>query len=59
MIFFSELIGKLVYSENQRLLGRLHDILFLNADIPQITKVVIINPHKASGNPHFRPQTNQ
>jgi magnesium transporter len=41
MIFFSELIGKRVYSENQHLLGTLHDILFLNADIPQVTKAVI------------------
>jgi magnesium transporter len=41
MIFFSELIGKRVYSENQHLLGTLKDVLFVNADVPQVTRIVI------------------
>ena len=41
MLFFAELIGKNVFSEDQRLLGRLFDIKFLNAEIPLVTKIVV------------------
>ena len=41
MLFFSELIGKPVYSEDQHLLGVLRDIRFINAETPQITKIVV------------------
>jgi magnesium transporter len=46
MLFFSELIGRHVFSETQRALGTLRDILFINADIPHITKIVIKTPNK-------------
>lgn len=43
MLFFSELLGKTVYSEQKHVFGKLEDILFLNEDTPRITKVVVIN----------------
>jgi len=41
MLFFSELIGKQVYSEDQHLLGVLRDIRFINAETPRVTKIVV------------------
>ena len=43
MLFFSELIGKNVYSEDQRELGILSDFIFLNAETPKVTKIVTTN----------------
>ena len=40
MLFYSELIGKKVYSENQHFLGILRDFIFLYEDNPKITKII-------------------
>jgi magnesium transporter len=41
MLFYSELIGKNVVSENHHLLGRLSDLIFLNEENPIITRAVL------------------
>jgi len=41
MLFYSDLIGKLVYSETHAPLGYLQDILFLNGDTPRVTSIVV------------------
>jgi len=41
MLFYSDLIGKFVYSETHAPLGSLQDILFLNSDTPKVTTVVV------------------
>ncbi len=46
MLFFSELIGKQVFSEDQHMLGRLRDIIFLNAETPQVTKILVEQQQK-------------
>jgi CBS domain-containing protein/sporulation protein YlmC with PRC-barrel domain len=41
MLFYSDLIGKFVYSETHARLGSLQDILFLNSDTPRATTIVV------------------
>lgn len=41
MLFYSDLIGKLVYSETHAVLGILQDLLFLNGDTPRVTSIVV------------------
>lgn len=45
MLFYSELIGKSVYSDDQKLLGSLRDIIFINEDSPLVTKIVVQKEH--------------
>ncbi|OGG16587.1 hypothetical protein A3D77_06280 [Candidatus Gottesmanbacteria bacterium RIFCSPHIGHO2_02_FULL_39_11] len=45
MLYFSELYGKKVYSEDNRYIGKIHDFLFLAAETPLITKAVIKTPN--------------
>ena len=46
MLFYSELIGKNVLTDDQHPHGQLADILFLNEETPLITKVVVKNDNK-------------
>lgn len=41
MLYFSELFGKKIYTEDSRLIGKIHDFLFLADETPLITRVVI------------------
>jgi len=41
MLFYSDLIGKLVYSETHTPLGKLQDILFVNSDTPKVTGIIV------------------
>jgi len=47
MLFFSELIGKAVHSENNHIHGKLSDIIFLNEETPRITKIVVVHSNKS------------
>lgn len=46
MLFFSELIGKAVHSENNHSHGKLVDIIFLNEETPRITKIIVSHANK-------------
>jgi len=46
MLYFSELKGKIVMSEDGIKIGKLDDLIFLATDNPLITKLVIINQLK-------------
>ena len=41
MLFYSDLIGKIVYSETHARLGNLRDILFLNGNTPRVTGIIV------------------
>lgn len=41
MLYFSELYGKLIFSENKQIIGKLHDLLFYPTETPLISKFVI------------------
>jgi magnesium transporter len=41
MLFYSDLIGKVVVSETHTVLGVLKDILFLNSDTPRVTSIIV------------------
>jgi len=41
MIYFSELKGKRVYTEDEVLVGKLEDLIFLASETPSVTKLVI------------------
>lgn len=41
MVFFSELFGKPVYTEDQICHGVLRDLYFLNSDTPKVTRVAV------------------
>lgn len=41
MLFFSELIGKIVVNDHQQPLGKFIDLKFLNEDMARITKVIV------------------
>ncbi len=47
MLFYSELIGKSVRSENNHIHGKLTDIVFLNEETPRITKIVVTHANKS------------
>lgn len=41
MLFFSELIGKRVFVDDTKYIGKLRDIIFLNEDTPIVTKIIV------------------
>ena len=43
MLFYSDLIGKFVYSETHARLGKLRDVLFLNGDTPRVNGIIVDN----------------
>ncbi len=44
MWYFSELVGKRVYSHEEKLLGTVEDLLFLPIETPVVTKIAIKTP---------------
>jgi CBS domain-containing protein/sporulation protein YlmC with PRC-barrel domain len=43
MLYFSEIVGKKVYTEDSIIVGRLEDLIFLVSENPLVTKIVVRN----------------
>jgi CBS domain-containing protein/sporulation protein YlmC with PRC-barrel domain len=41
MLYFSEIVGKKVYTEDEIQIGRLDDLIFLAAESPIVTKIIV------------------